>query len=62
MIAANCVGGTSDTNADRQAILVRVNSTTGKTSVTKKSVEDLLRNSTEDKDNPLLMPRDGVAC
>jgi polysaccharide export outer membrane protein len=62
VIAANCAGGTPNTNASRRAMLVRVNGVTGETEVTERKVEDLLRNSTQDGGNPLLMPRDGVVC
>ncbi|MGF1540689.1 MAG: polysaccharide biosynthesis/export family protein [Pleurocapsa sp.] len=62
VIATNCAGGTKSTNANRQAILVRVNRLTGETKYLERGVEDLLRNSHNDDDNPLLMPRDGVAC
>jgi polysaccharide export outer membrane protein len=62
VIATNCVGGTQATNANRSAILVRTNRLTGETNYIERSVEDLLRNSHNNVDNPLLMPRDGVAC
>ncbi|MFN5515455.1 MAG: polysaccharide biosynthesis/export family protein [Cyanobacteriota bacterium] len=62
VLSANCAGGTPETNADRQAILVRVDPLTGKTTVVERKVEDLLRNSTSNEDNPPLLPRDGVAC
>jgi polysaccharide export outer membrane protein len=50
------------TNADRKAILIRVDTLSGKTTVVERKVEDLLRNSTSNEDNPPLLPRDGVAC
>lgn len=62
VISANCAGGIVSTNADRNAILVRVDSLTGKTTVVERKVEDLLRNSTNNDENPFLLPRDGVAC
>ncbi|WP_245602689.1 polysaccharide biosynthesis/export family protein [Gloeothece verrucosa] len=62
VISANCAGGTKPTNADRKAILVRVNRISGETTVIERKVEDLLRESQNDQDNPFLMPRDGVAC
>jgi len=62
VISTNCVGGTKATNASRKAILVRVDRKTGKTSYLERPVEDLVRNSTTDAENPLLMPRDAVAC
>jgi len=62
VISANCAGGTPETNADRKALLIRVDPLTGKTTVTERKVEELLRNSTSNEDNPPLLPRDGVAC
>lgn len=62
VIANNCAGGTQVTNANRHAILVRTNRLTGETTYLDRPVEDLLRKSTEEDHNPLLMPRDGVAC
>ena len=62
VIATNCAGGTQATNAHRHAVLVRVNRLTGETAFLDRPVEDLLRNSHNEAENPLLMPRDGVAC
>jgi len=62
VISANCAGGIVATNADRNAILIRVDPLSGKTTVVERKVEDLLRNSTSNEDNPPLLPRDGVAC
>lgn len=62
VIATNCAGGTTATNADRRATLVRTDRQTGKTEVFDRPIEDLIRNSTDDKNNPFLMPEDGVAC
>ncbi len=62
VISTNCAGGTQVTNASRRATLVRVNRLTGKTTAFDRSIEDLLRDSNNEADNPLLMPRDGVAC
>ena len=62
VISANCAGGIVATNADRKAILIRVDTLSGKTTVVERKVEDLLRNSTSNEDNPPLLPRDGVAC
>lgn len=62
VIATNCAGGSTSTNADRRAALVRTDRQTGKTEVFDRPVEELLRNSTDDKTNPFLMPEDGVAC
>ncbi|NJK40961.1 MAG: polysaccharide export protein [Acaryochloridaceae cyanobacterium SU_2_1] len=62
VVATNCVGGTKATNADRKAILMRVDRLTGKTTYLERPVEDLIRNSYTEAENPLLMPRDAVAC
>ncbi len=62
VISTNCAGGTEATNTHRRAILLRVNRLTGKTTHIDRGVEELMRNSHNDRDNPLLMPRDGVAC
>ncbi|MCC0179233.1 polysaccharide export protein [Waterburya agarophytonicola K14] len=62
VIATNCAGGTKSVNADRKAVLVRVDRLTGETNHLERGVEDLLRDSHNNDDNPLLMPRDGVAC
>jgi polysaccharide biosynthesis/export protein len=62
VIATNCVGGTKSTNAKRKAVLVRVDRLTGETTYLERGVEELIRDSHNNDDNPLLMPRDGVAC
>ncbi len=59
---ANCVGGTKTTNASRRAVLVRVNHRTGETIAFERSIEDLIRNSKSDRDNPFLLRADTVAC
>lgn len=61
VVSGNCVGGTETSNASRKAILVRTDRQTGVTNIYERSVEDLMRNST-DETNPFLMPDDGVAC
>lgn len=62
VIATSCAGGTKTTNAKRKAMLVRVDRLTGKSTYWETGVEDLLRESESDDDNPFLMPKDGVAC
>lgn len=61
-IALNCAGGTQLTNVSRRITLMRVDRISGKTTIVDRGVEDLMRNSENDIDNPFLMPRDGVAC
>ena len=62
VIAANCVGGTHATNAHRHALLLRTNQLTGETTYLDRPIEDLMRDSYNERQNPLLMPRDGIAC
>ena len=62
VVAANCVGGTHATNAHRHALLVRTNQLTGETTYLDRPIEDLMRDSYNEAENPLLMPRDGIAC
>ena len=62
VISMNCAGGTDITNAKRRAILVRTNRLTGETTYLERGVEELMRDSHSNDDNPFLMPRDGVAC
>jgi polysaccharide export outer membrane protein len=62
VVAASCVGGTGLTNARRKAVLVQTDRVTGETRAIEQSVENLVRNSTDNTINPLLMPRDSVAC
>jgi polysaccharide export outer membrane protein len=62
VISANCAGGTMITNARRRAIIVRTERTTGKTTAYERGVEELLRNSTDNTNNPYLMMGDGVVC
>jgi polysaccharide biosynthesis/export protein len=61
VIAANCAGG-SASNANRRVVLVRTDRMTGKTEYVDRQIEDLLRASTDDTKNPLLLPEDGIAC
>lgn len=61
-VSANCVGGTSWTNAPRKVLLASQNPFTGKTDVIERSIEQLIRQSHNDQMNPYLMPNDAVAC
>jgi polysaccharide export outer membrane protein len=61
-IVAGCAGGSRPTNAKRDVALIRTDPLTGKTAVVDRPVEKLLKRSTSDQDNPLLMPQDGVVC
>lgn len=62
VISANCVGGISSTNASRRAVLVRTDRQTGATKVFERDVEQIIRSSTDDINNPFLMPEDSVGC
>ena len=61
-VSANCVGGTSWTNAPRKVLLASQNPLTGRTEVIERSVEQLVRQAHRDEMNPYLMPNDAVAC
>ncbi|CAN1211941.1 Polysaccharide export protein [Tumidithrix helvetica PCC 7403] len=62
VVAANCAGGTPSTNANRRAVLVHTDRLTGKTYTYDRSIEELLRDSTDNTNNPFLQSDDGVAC
>ncbi|MEE3717551.1 polysaccharide biosynthesis/export family protein [Tumidithrix elongata RA019] len=61
VISANCAGGVI-TAHDRHALLVRVDRVTGETKSWDRAVEEIMRFSKNDNDNPFLMPEDTVAC
>ena len=62
VVSARCVGGNISTTGKRRATLMQTDRTTGKTTVIDQSVENLLRSSTDNVNNPFLMPRDGIVC
>jgi polysaccharide export outer membrane protein len=62
VVSANCAGGTMITNARRRAIIVRTERTSGKTTAYERGVEELLRDSTDNANNPYLMVGDSVVC
>lgn len=62
VVGANCAGGTKGTNANRRAVLVSTDPLTGKTKYFERKVEDILRQSTSNNDNPFLMENDAIAC
>ena len=62
LVAANCVGGTQATNADRWAVLISRNPVTGESEVIARSVEGLVRRADRDAFNPVLLPGDAIAC
>lgn len=62
LVAANCVGGTQATNADRWAVLISRNPVTGESEVIARSIEGLVRRADRDAFNPILLPGDAIAC
>ncbi|TYQ27522.1 polysaccharide biosynthesis/export family protein [Pseudanabaena sp. UWO310] len=61
VVSANCAGGVV-TAHDRHALLVRVDRVTGETQSWDRAIEQIMRDSKNDNDNPFLMPEDTVAC
>ena len=61
-ISANCVGGTHMANASRSLILVTRNYGSQQQLVIKRSINQLLAQSSNSSVNPHLMPDDGIAC
>jgi polysaccharide export outer membrane protein len=62
VVTAGCAGGTRATNARRKVALIRTDRLTGATAVMDRPVERLLKNASNDQENPFLMPQDGVVC
>ena len=62
LVAINCVGGTQITNADRWAVLITTNPTTGQSEVVERQIEALVRRPDRDAYNPVLLPGDALAC
>jgi len=61
-LSANCVGGTQSANASRSVVFITRNYGSNKQLVIKRSINQLLANSSDKRVNPYLMPNDGVAC
>ena len=61
-ISANCIGGTQSANASRSVVLITRNYGSNEQLVIKRSINQLLANSSNHRVNPYLMPNDGVAC
>jgi len=61
-ISANCIGGTQMANASRSIVLVTRNYGSNQQLVIKRTINELLANSSQTSINPFLMPNDGVAC
>lgn len=62
VVSSGCVGGNIATTGKRRVTLMQTDRTTGKTTVLDQPVETLLRSSTDNTNNPFLMPRDGIVC
>ena len=61
-VSANCIGGTQSANASRSVVLITRNYGSKQQLVIKRSINQLLANSSNDRVNPFLMPNDGIAC
>lgn len=61
-ISANCIGGTHMANASRSVVLVTRNYGSKQQIVVRRSINQLLANSSNDSVNPYVMPNDGIAC
>lgn len=61
-ISGNCAGGLDPTQSGRRVALFRHDQDTGVTQIVEHPVEYLLRESLDEKDNPYLMPGDGIVC
>lgn len=63
LVAAQCIGGTRSTNANRRALLIQTDTVSGELQTSEYAVQDLLKQVTENpSDAPLLMPNDAIAC
>ncbi len=61
-ISANCVGGTHQANASRSIILITRHHGSKEQVAIRRSINQLLANTSDYAVNPFLMPNDGVAC
>ena len=63
LVAAQCVGGTPSTNANRRAVLIQSDSMSGSLRTAEYEVNDLVSDETTTRaENPYLMPEDAIAC
>ncbi|MFK8185685.1 MAG: polysaccharide biosynthesis/export family protein [Phormidesmis sp.] len=63
LVSARCVGGTRSTNANRRALLIHTDASTGALETTEYSISNLVSSSTQSMEsNPFLMPDDAIAC
>ena len=61
-ISANCIGGTHQASASRSVVLVTHNLGSNQQLVVRRSINQLLTNSSNQSVNPFMMPNDGIAC
>ena len=61
-ISANCIGGTHNANASRSIVLVTRNHGSKEQLVISRTINQLLRSSSNPSVNPFVMPNDGIAC
>ena len=63
LVAAQCVGGTPSTNANRRAVLIQTDKRSGSLKTSEYEVNDLVSSETKSRaENPFLMPEDAIAC
>lgn len=63
LVAAQCVGGTPSTNANRRALLIQTDALSGALTTSEFNVTDLVGDETKSAEgNPFLMPEDAIAC
>ncbi|MEL6780583.1 MAG: polysaccharide biosynthesis/export family protein [Cyanobacteria bacterium J06597_16] len=63
LVAAQCVGGTPSTNANRRALLIQTDAASGSLTTSEYSVTELVSDQTKSAEsNPFLMPEDAIAC
>ena len=63
LVAAQCVGGTPSTNANRRAVLIQTDRLSGSLKTSEYEVNDLVSSETRSRaENPFLMPEDAIAC
>ncbi len=61
-ISANCIGGTHQANASRSVVMVTRNLGSNQQLVVRRSINQLLANSSNRLVNPFMMPNDAIAC
>lgn len=62
VVAANCIGGTHQANASRSVVLITRNLGSKQQIIVRRSINQLLANSSTQSVNPFMMPNDAIAC